>query len=182
MASNHPSLLDAGTRVFGVSVDSPAQQAAMVDKLDLPFPMLSDPDRSAAIGPLDLADPDDPRGISRPALVLVAPGGEEVWRWVSRDYADRLPEAELLDRVRREGWPATTQDPPQLGEVRPGEKAMPLEALTPYFRGARFAALAMGLRHGHLDEAVKADSKAYVQEMDRYGEAVAALRERKAAT
>ncbi len=176
MASHHPAFTDAGARLFGVSVDTPAQQSAMVEKLALPFPMLSDPDRSAAIDPLGLSDPDDPRELARPALVLFAPGGAEVWRWVSRDFADRLPEEDVLGRVQQEGWSATTQQRPTLGDSQPGEKAMPLEALTPYFRGARFAALAMGLRHRDLGQTIKEDSKAYVAEMDRFLDAVAELR------
>lgn len=178
MASRYPDFLDAGSRVFGVSVDAPAQQSAMINKLDLPFPLLSDPDRSAAIEPLGVTDPNDPRGIARPAMVLFAPGGEEAWRFVSRDFADRLPEADVLGRIRQEGWPAATQDPPEVGEIAPGEKAMPLDSLPSYLRGARFAALAMGLRHRSLGEEIAEDSKAYVAEMDRFLEAVADLRSR----
>lgn len=100
-----------------------------------------------------------------------------MWRWVSRDFADRLPEAEVIDRVRREDWPATTQSPPQPGPAEPGPKAVSLDWLIPYLRGARFASLAMGLRHAHLDDSVKEDSKAYVAEMDRYIDAVRTLRE-----
>jgi hypothetical protein len=148
----------------------------MVTKLDLPFPMLSDPDRSAAIDPLGLADPADPREIARPALVLIAPGGEEVWRFVSRDFADRLPEEEVLRRVRQASWPATSQVSPAIAAAEPGPKAMPLDLLPAYFRGARFAALAMGKRHRHLGESVAIDSKAYVAQMDRFIEAVGDLR------
>jgi hypothetical protein len=148
----------------------------MVEKLGLPFPFLSDPDRSKAIGPYGLADPKDHRDLAVPALVLIAPGGEEVWRFVSRDYADRLPEDDVVEIARAQGWPPTTQDPPERGRPEPGPRAMPIEAMIPYFRGARFAALAMGLRHGHLDESVKDDSKAYVEEMDRFIEAVRRLR------
>lgn len=152
----------------------------MIDKLDLPFPLLSDPDRSAAINPLDVADPNDPREIARPAMVLFAPGGEEVWRFVSRDFADRMPEDEVLDRIAEEGWSATTQDAPTIGSTEPGEKAMPLEQLPSYLRGARFAALAMGLRHKHLGQEIVDDSKAYVAEMDRFIESTSALRKAKA--
>jgi len=162
-------------------IDSPGQNAAMVDKLELPFPIISDPDRSGIITPMGVADPKDERSISRPALILLAPDGTEVWRFVSRDFADRLPEAEVLEQVRSMGLATTTQAPPQIGEQSPGRYAMTIEALIPYFRGARFAALAMGLRHGHHDEAIKDDSKAYVAEMDRYFEAMRALRKRKAA-
>lgn len=149
----------------------------MVEKLGLPFPMLSDPDRSRAIAPYGLADPKDRRDLAIPALVLVAPGGEEVWRFVSRDFADRLPEDDVVEIARAQQWEPTTQDAPEPGSAEPGPRAMPVEAMLPYFRGARFAALAMGLRHGHHDVTIKDDSKAYVEEMDRFMEAVRRLRE-----
>lgn len=171
----HGDFLAAGTRLFAVSVDSPGQNAAMVEKLSLPFPYLSDPDRTAAIEPLGVADPDDERSISRPALLLLAPGGREEWRFVSRDYADRLPEDEVLGRARSLGLQPAGQDPPAHGEPDPGPKALSVDFLPGYFRGARFAALAMGRRHGHLDRSIVDDSKAYVAEMDRYSAAVRRL-------
>lgn len=144
----------------------------MIQKLRLPFPLLSDPDRTAVIEPYGLADPKDPRSLALPAMVLIGPDGEERWRFVSRDFADRLPEDEVLEQASTLGLASTTQPPPTLGALRPGPRAMPIEDLHPYFRGARFAALAMGLRHGHYDDSIKNDSKAYVAEMDRYMEAV----------
>ena len=48
-----------------------------------------------------------------------------------------------------------------------------------YLRGARFAAVAMGLPHGHHDESIKEDSKAYVAEMDRFFEDYQELRRRR---
>lgn len=175
MAQRHDELLAAGTRVFGVSVDSPAQQAAMVQKLRLPFPLLSDPGRSGMIEPLGVADPHDDRGIARPASILFRPDGEEAWRHVSRDFADRIPEDELVEQARALGLPEARQDPPETTEPEPGPKAMTVEQLPVYFRGARFAAMAMGLRHGHRGDEIKEDSKAYVAEMDRFS---AALQER----
>lgn len=159
-------------------MDSPGQHAAMVEKLRLPFPFLSDSDRTIAIGPYGVVDPKDPREIARPAMILVAPGGEEVWRFVSRDFADRLPEEEVLELIAARGWGPATQEPPSPGTPEPGQKALELGFLVPYFRGARFAALAMGLRHGHHDEAIKEDSKAYVAELDRYFDAVKGLLDR----
>lgn len=147
----------------------------MIDKLSLPFPLLSDPERSGAISPFGVADPKDERSISRPAMVLVD-SGSEVWRFESRDFADRLPEEEALARAEELGREPTTQERPDPVEPAPGPRAISLDALPYYLRGARFAALAMGLRHGHHDEAIKDDSKAYVAEMDRYFEAVQELR------
>lgn len=151
----------------------------MIEKLDLPFPLLSDPDRSAVIEPWDLADPKDPRELARPAMVVVDTDREERFRFVSRDFADRLPEDDVLEVVRALDAGPVTQDPPEPGSPEVGPNAMPLDGLPYYLRGARFAALAMGLRHGHFDESIKDDSKAYVEEMDRFFKAVNELRRRK---
>jgi hypothetical protein len=151
----------------------------MVDKLSLPFPLLSDPDRSLIIEPMGVADPRDAREISRPAMILIDPDGSERWRFVSRDYADRLPNDEVIERATRLGLPATSQALPEVGPADPGEKAMPFEGLFHYLRGARFAAQALGLRHRHLAEELEADSKAYVAEMDEMLEAVKELSNRR---
>lgn len=162
-----------------MSVDSPQRNSAMVEKLSLPFPILSDPDRSAMIEPLGVADPNDDRQISRPAMILFDPDGRERWRFVSRDYADRLPEDYPLAEARALGLEPTAQEAPDTVDPEPGSRAMPLDGLPFYLRGARFAALAMGRRHGHLDDEIKEDSKAYVAEMDLMLEAVKELRSRK---
>lgn len=147
----------------------------MVDKLRLPFPFLSDPDRTAAIEPFGVADPKDERNIARPALILITPAGEVTWRFVSRDFADRLPEEEVLAEARSLGLEPTRQDPPRPGDPAPGPKALAVDYLPGYFRGARFAALAMGRRHGHHDPSIADDSKAYVAQMDRFTEAIRTL-------
>ena len=158
-----------------MSIDSPAQNAAMIEKLSLPFPLLSDPDRSRLIEPMGVADPNDARDLARPAMVLIGPDGAEQWRFVSRDYADRLPNDEVLEHVRALALPATRQPDPELGPIEPGARAMPFDGLFYYLRGARFAAQAMGLRHKDLGGGIKEDSKAYVAEMDEMIEAVKTL-------
>ena len=174
----HQQLLDAGVRLFAISVDSPERNAALVEKLKLPFPYLSDSDRSRAITPYGVADEKDDRHISRPAIVVLGPDREEAFRFVSRDFADRLPEDELVMAVEQLALPPTTQRPPRIGPAEPGPRSLSLHDLRIYFRGARFAALAMGLRHGHQADAIKADSKAYVAEMDRYTESLDWLRQK----
>lgn len=178
LAQRHQEILSTGFRVAAIDVDSADQHAAMVEKLQLPFPMLSDPDRSQAIAPYGLIDHHDPRSVALPAVVAADPGGVEVYRFVARDYADRLPEDELLEILRGRRLGRTTQPPPTPGQPRPGPRAMPLRAMIPYFRGGRFAALALGLRHRHLGEDFKDDSKAFVAEMDRFVEAVKSLKSR----
>lgn len=174
----HDAFLDAGTRIVAISVDSVGQHAAMVEKLDLPFPMLSDPDRSLAITPFGVADPKDERFIAVPAVVLVGTDGEEAWRFVSRDYADRLPEELVLEQAKALGLEPATQRAPRPGIPDPGARAFPVEMLPYYFRGARFAALAIGLRHKDLSDELKNDTKAYVEEVDRYFGEIVALRRR----
>lgn len=179
MASRHQEFLSAGARIVAIDIDSPGRHAAMVEKLALNFPMLSDPDRSLLIGPMGLSNPTDARNIGLPALVLLDSQGEERWRFVSRDYAERLPEDEVLAVVKSKGWSATSQAHPAPGVPEEASGAMPFDGLNFYFRGAKFAAQAMGLRHAHLDESVKVDSKAYVAEMDRFIEAVKAVADRR---
>ncbi len=179
MASRHDEFLAAGARLFGISIDSPAQNAAMVEKLSLPFPLLSDPDRSLIIEPMGVADPNDARNIARPAMILFEPDGPERWRFVSRDYADRLPNDEVLEHVRSLNLPTTAQPAPAVGPSEPGDRAMPFEGLFHYLRGARFAAQAMGLRHKDLGDQIKEDSKAYVAEMDEMLDAIKELTKRR---
>ena len=161
-------------RIVAVSVDSPERQAAMVEKLHLPFALLSDPGGKDVLQALDAYDPDERGGIGRPGVFVIAPDGREVFRQVGRDFADRVTDDELLEEVHALGLPATDQPTLTPGEPEPGPNAMPVHALLPYCRGAKFAAKAMGMRHPQA----KADADRYVAQMDRYMEAIRALRER----
>ncbi len=142
----------------------------MIEKLNLPFPLLSDPDRSLAVEPYDLMNLDDPRNLAIPATVLIGPDGDEIMRIVSRDYADRPFEDEVLEEVRELQLDPVEQPSPKPGSPEPGPNAMPFEELRSYFRGAKFGSRAIGLRTGNLDE-----SNAFGALMDRYMEAVIAM-------
>ena len=154
--------------MVGISIDSPAQHAAMIDKLQLPFPLLSDPDRSQAIRPYGVADENDERNIGRPAVVIITPDGQEAFRLVSRDFADRAVEEEVLAELHDLDLPPTTQKPPELGPAEAGPNAMALESLLPYYRGATFAVKVMGSR---FPEA-QAEAETYMAQLGRYSEAV----------
>lgn len=154
--------------------------SAVVEKLALPFPVLSDPDRSEAITPLGFADENDPRQISRPGTVIVSPRGEVVYSVTGRDYADRPGEDDLLAELDSLGLPATTQEHPDLGAIEPGERAMPFEGIAPYFRGSKFAVLAFRGRYRNLSEAFADDAKRHVQMVERYLDALPAVEDRKA--
>ena len=171
MALRHSEITDAGAVVAGIDIDTPSQHAAMIEKLNLPFPILSDPDRSLAITPYGLANERDPRNIGIPATVVIGADGTEVWRKVSRDFADRVVEDEALDVVRGLGLDPIEQQLPAGGSPEPGPSAMPFREMRSYYRGAKFAALAMGGRFPEAD----GDSKLYAAQMDRYMEATTAM-------
>ena len=170
MALRHDEYLNAGAVVAAIDVDSPGHHAAMIDKLNLPFPMLSDPDRSLSIEPYRLLNTEDPRRLAIPATVVIDPTGDEVLRLVSRDFADRPFEDVALDALKDLGLPPAEQPAPTLGDLAPGPTAMPFGDLRVYFRGARFGAKAMGLRTGAIDEA-----DCFAALMDHYGEDTATM-------
>lgn len=179
MAKRHGDFLALGGRVFGISADTAPMNTAVVEKLALPFPVLSDPDRTAVITPLGFADEKDPRQISRPGTVIVDTDGEVVFSITGRDYADRPDEDTLLRALAELGLPATTQDAPEVGESKPGDKAVAYEGLATYFRGAKFAILAIRGRHGRADVEFRDDMKAYVEMVERYLDALPAVEERR---
>ena len=179
MALRHDEFLSDGARLYGLSADTPPQNAAVMQKLALTFPILSDVDRQAAITPLGFADEKDPRQISRAGVVIVDTKGDIVHRSVGRDYADRPDEDELIEALRRLDLGPTSQDRPAVGMIEAGEKAIPLEGIPHYLRGAKFAALALRGRYRDLSDEFRDDAKAYVQMVDRYLEAIEAAVERK---
>jgi hypothetical protein len=170
VALRHNEFLDAGAVVAAIDVDSTGQHAAMVEKLNLPFPMLSDPDRELATSPYGLMNRQDPRGLPIPATILIDPEGEEVLRLVSRDFADRPFEGVVLEHLRGLALDPVQQAPPASGDPAPGPKAMPFGELRSYFRGAKFGAKAVGLRAGATEE-----SEQFGLLMDHYMEDVAAM-------
>jgi hypothetical protein len=180
LATRHHEFLAAGARLFAITVDSPPQNSFVMTDLALPFPLLSDPDRASAITPLGFADEKDPRLISRPGSIVVAPGGAETWRYLGRDYADRPHEDLLLDEVAGLGLPAIGQDTPEVGDPVRGPNGTSTKALPTYFRGSKFAALALRGRYRTLGDEFRDDIKRHAQMTDRYIEAISAALERRA--
>lgn len=166
--------------MFGLSADSPAQNAAVMEKLALPFPILSDVERDQAVTPLGFADENDPRLISRPGVVIISPDGEIVSRFVGKDYADRPDEDLVLEELGSLGLDPTTQEAAEHGPVEPGEMAIPGEGLKYYFSGAKFAALALRRRYRDISDDFRDGTKAYVAMVEKYLAALAAVGERKA--
>ena len=55
-----------------------------------------------------------------------------------------------------------------------GDRPLPFEQLEPYMRGARFAAVALGRRHGAHDPDLADDVARYVEMAERYRQAAIA--------
>lgn len=149
-------------------MDTVAENAAMVDKLRLPFPLLSDPD-AAIIAAWDVYDPvGGTHGpIARPAIFVVGRDLSIPYEYVGRDFADRPPNPvlyEAMDAVKDVSPSALATT-----ELAPGprprdarnlaDKPMPLADIAPYFRGASFGVQAMSLRTD--DAAVKAECERF---------------------
>ena len=84
--------------VAGISVDPVENNRAMVEKLMLPFPLLSDPD-GRVIKQWDVWSDGD-GGIARPAIFAIRSDGSLGWKYVARDYADRPTDDEIFDSLR----------------------------------------------------------------------------------
>ena len=167
LAERHDELLEAGTRVVGVVVDAPERNAAMIAKLRLPFPILSDADGSGAIRELDVWDEEG--GHALPGIVLVAPDGSKAWYQVGRDLADRAMESELVEAARRLGLPRAQPLEVRRGRGRPGDEAFPITSFGPYFRGVTFAAQALAHRVPEVAE----EAARLQDEAQRYADAAA---------
>lgn len=168
-----------GFGVAGISIDPPGRNAAMVEKLGLPFPLLSDP-RGDLIKSLGLWN--EGEGVSEPAIVVL--DGSGAMRHVysgGSDFSDRPTNEDLLgvlEAVEPGGEPQDAEPAVRVSAedaenetARPEKPAMTLEALRPYYRGAHFTAVALQKKlDGGAKETV-ADYQSLVDEHD------AALRE-----
>jgi peroxiredoxin len=88
--------------VIGICVDSPEQNRAMIDKLLLPYSILSDPEGERVIKTYGFWN--EQGRIAIPALVAVARGGTVQYVYKGQDFADRPGDAPLLEALdgRRE--------------------------------------------------------------------------------
>ncbi len=82
----------------GISVDPVENNHAMVEKLLLPFPLLSDPD-GRVIKEWSVWNDGD-GGIARPSIFAVRRDGAIAWRYVGVDYADRPTDDEVFDSLK----------------------------------------------------------------------------------
>ena len=153
-----------------MSVDPPEHNRAMVEKLDLPFALLSD-----ARG--DLARRcglwNDDEGVAVPAIVVVDRGGVIRYLYAGHDFADRPGDDEVLGALDElsnasagEGDGAVeirvSAEEAETSTVRPERPPITLEQLVPYYRGVFFTTVALKRRFAELK-----DRDAF-REVDRY--------------
>ncbi len=86
--------------MYGISVDRPEQNRAMVEKLVLPFSLLSDPDGTAA---RRYGAWDEEGRIARPAIFVVDRAGLVRYAYVGEDFADRPGDEPVLEALAAAG-------------------------------------------------------------------------------
>ena len=84
----------AGVAVVAIVVDPPENNQAMIDKLLLPFPILSDPE-GAVIREWGVLNPAE-HDIAQAAIFGIRRDGTIPYSYVGTDYADRPSDDELF--------------------------------------------------------------------------------------
>ena len=138
----------------------------MVEKLNLPFHLLSDP-RGELIKYCDLWNEEE--GASEPAIVALDKAGRVQYLYSGgTDFADRPQEESLLyilDRVSAESDGYYGGDEPEIQisaeeaeneTVRPDKPTITLEQLKPYYGGVYFATVSMNKKL--VDEGLQGES------------------------
>ncbi len=155
----------------------------MVEKLDLPFHLLSDP-QGTLIQRLGVWDAE--KHIAVPTIAVVDSSGMIAYVYSGRDFADRPGDAaifEALDTgttarscVARVPEILVSAEEAQQS-VGPDTRAMSLETLLPYYRGAFSASVALKGRLGMLGERGREGSReisSYQQMVREYLDALTA--------
>ncbi len=146
MGREYDAYTRRGATLAAIVVDAPEQNAAMAEKLALPFPILSDPEGEGATKPYGVWD--EAGRMAKPAIVVVAPDGTEAYRYAGVDFMDRPNDDEILEALSSLGLPATETPAGTIAHLdpQPGSRATKLEHLAVYMRGVRFASMALADR------------------------------------
>ncbi len=158
----------AGAEVVALVVDSQERNQAFRKRWKLPFPVLSDPEGTQVLQPLDLWNAEERGGIAVPALLAISGQGQELFRCLSRDFADRVNDEDVLERL--EGMALAPIEVPStlpIDESVPAESsealkgAFPEAAYTPLMNGNYYGAVALSRRVTH--EESLAEIKAHMK-------------------
>ncbi len=142
-----------------MSVDDPGVSAAFALRWHLPFPLVSDPGGDRYLRPLGLWNGESYGGVGVPALLVIAPDGREVYRYVSRDFADRPDDDDLLEALRSLGlFPIDLPAWEPEVELADSPDAFPTGEFKTYFGAALEIARALSTRM--TDERDRAEAEA----------------------
>ncbi len=166
MAREYAAYLERGATIAAIVIDAPEQNAAMVEKLGLPFPILSDPNGEGAIKPYNLWDADG--AMAKPAIMVITPDGREAYRYDGVDFMDRPNDDEVLAALEGLSLPPLEAPVSLLSHLppQPGPRATKLGDLGVYMRGVRFAMQAMAARA--RDPLDKAEAERTATMAERY--------------
>jgi peroxiredoxin len=164
-----------GFQVAGISVDPPSNNAGMVGKLRLPFPLLSDPEGDLArlFGLWD-----DEERLPAPSVVIADQSAEVRYLYRGNDFADRPTDEEVFAALegfegrieRNTGGPEIQLGATRARErsVRPDRRPMQLEELTSYFEGVLQT---IEILHGRFGEWGRSGKRA-IREVDAFQQMV----------
>jgi len=151
LASRYEEIHGLGAEVVAVSVNEETRQAGMATRWGLTHTrFVSDPGGESYLQPLQLFDPEERGGIALPGMVIITPGGDEVYRYQGRDYADRTNDDDLFEALSGLGLPEVAPAPwtptPEVPEDLRGYFRS--QDFLPYFKGNFYGAAAIT---GRLD-------------------------------
>ena len=152
----------------------------MVEKLALPFPLLSDPEGELA---RRCGVWNEREGVAEPTIVVLDRSGKVRYTYAGgRDFSDRPAEDEVisaLEAANNDGAQPARDSEPEIREdataaagktVRPERPPMKLEQLQPYYMGAYFTSIALKKRLGENEAGEKVDE--YRELVERHLESV----------
>jgi peroxiredoxin len=97
-ARNWDRFVNEGVSLAGIAVDPVENNHAMVEKLLLAFPLLSDPEGRVIKEWGYWTDNDG--GLAKPSIFAIRRDGSIGWAYVGRDFADRPTDDELFNSIR----------------------------------------------------------------------------------
>ncbi len=98
MAEQYEKFTALGAEIIAISVDGQEKSRELVDKLKIPFPVLSDTDHRA-IDAYDLYNPDGK--IAKPAVLVVDKKGLLRWMFLNEDYRVRALNDAVLSELSK---------------------------------------------------------------------------------
>ena len=98
LATDYDKFTAVDAEIIAISVDNKDKSRELVDKLKLPFPVLSDTEHRV-IDAYDLFNPDGK--IAKPAVLVIDKKGVVRWAFFDEDYRVRALNDSILAELRK---------------------------------------------------------------------------------